>query len=345
MKVLDRLSLVYDSLGDDLSRMLYTYRLGYSLSGRNEMFVSKIIRTNVKINSFYNRVENLVAKKVIYGAGTRGRRLFDVCPRGDFECFIDKNTDAGNYYKGIPVINTDDFLSSYNGEYIIITSSEYKLSMLEVLKKYNVPEDKILNYCDVLDECYNDQYFDLPNICWCDEEVFIDMGCWNGDTDVLLKNKIGARLKKCIVFEASQGRFDICKQKLEENKINYEFIPKGAYSRQGTLVLKMADDGQVSTSVGRKYAVDVTSLDIVLKGEKCTFIKMDIEGAELEALIGSKDTIKQYAPKMAIAVYHKPEDIYTIPLKILEINPNYKFYLRHYQHTSLETVLYAIPID
>lgn len=48
MKVLDRLSLVYDSLGDDLSRMLYTYRLGYSLSGRNEMFVRKIIRTNFK---------------------------------------------------------------------------------------------------------------------------------------------------------------------------------------------------------------------------------------------------------------------------------------------------------
>ena len=69
---------------------------------------------------------------------------------------------------------------------------------------------------------------------------------------------------------------------------------------------------------------------------------MDIEGAELEALKGAEETIKRYRPKLAICVYHKPEDIVEIPKYILNINPDYKLYLRHYSDNAGETVLYAI---
>ena len=69
---------------------------------------------------------------------------------------------------------------------------------------------------------------------------------------------------------------------------------------------------------------------------------MDIEGAELEALQGGAKLIKKNHPKLAICVYHKPEDIYTIPQLLLEYNPNYTFYLRHYSLWRSETVLYAI---
>ena len=69
---------------------------------------------------------------------------------------------------------------------------------------------------------------------------------------------------------------------------------------------------------------------------------MDIEGAELEALKGAKETIKRNHPKLAICVYHKPEDIVDIPKFILELDPEYKLYLRHYSDNAGETVLYAI---
>jgi hypothetical protein len=73
------------------------------------------------------------------------------------------------------------------------------------------------------------------------------------------------------------------------------------------------------------------------------FIKMDIEGSELEALKGAKNTIKNQKPRLAISVYHKPEDIFEIPLYLKELVPAYKFYLRHDCLVNLtETVLYAM---
>lgn len=71
---------------------------------------------------------------------------------------------------------------------------------------------------------------------------------------------------------------------------------------------------------------------------------MDIEGAEYEALEGSKEILKRYSPKLAICLYHKPEDIYKLPLLIHEMNPNYKFYIRHYSDYRTDTLLYAIPM-
>lgn len=73
-----------------------------------------------------------------------------------------------------------------------------------------------------------------------------------------------------------------------------------------------------------------------------TFIKMDIEGAELAALKGAKNTIKMYKPKLAICVYHNPLDIIEIPKLIKEIEPSYKLYLRHYSKFYSDTILYAI---
>jgi hypothetical protein len=69
---------------------------------------------------------------------------------------------------------------------------------------------------------------------------------------------------------------------------------------------------------------------------------MDIEGAELEAIKGAKRIIEEQKPKLAICVYHKPEDIWELPELILSYNKEYKFYIRHYSYKDNETVLYAV---
>ena len=71
-------------------------------------------------------------------------------------------------------------------------------------------------------------------------------------------------------------------------------------------------------------------------------IKMDIEGAELDALYGAKNTIRKYKPLLAICVYHKREDMLTIPQYIKSIVPEYRFFLRAYEKTATELVLYAV---
>lgn len=72
---------------------------------------------------------------------------------------------------------------------------------------------------------------------------------------------------------------------------------------------------------------------------------MDIEGAELKALKGCREIIKNQQPDLAICVYHKVEDMHEIPRFINEMNPNYKFYLRHHSRGHGETVFYAIKSD
>lgn len=102
-------------------------------------------------------------------------------------------------------------------------------------------------------------------------------------------------------------------------------------------VSHIADDDEPADSF-----IEVAAVDDVLWDKDVTFIKMDIEGAELEALKGAGLTIQRCKPKLAICVYHKPEDIWEIPNLILDYYPDYKLYLRHYSLHFGETVLYAV---
>lgn len=88
--------------------------------------------------------------------------------------------------------------------------------------------------------------------------------------------------------------------------------------------------------------IEVVTLDDFVKNETISFIKLDIEGAELEALKGAKNIIKRDRPQMAICIYHKPEDIIDIPIYLKSILPNYRFYIRHKNIYFFDTILYCI---
>ena len=111
-----------------------------------------------------------------------------------------------------------------------------------------------------------------------------------------------------------------------------------SFSDTADVASHICDDGLQRISV---EALDQELL--VKRNEKVTFIKMDIEGAELETLKGARRIITEQKPKLAVCVYHKPEDIFTIPEYLRTLNPDYKFYLRHYTFAAWDTVLYAIP--
>ena len=93
-------------------------------------------------------------------------------------------------------------------------------------------------------------------------------------------------------------------------------------------------------SLSGKSLVSAVSLDSVIECAP-TFIKMDIEGAEYEALVGAERTIRLYKPRLAISVYHNKNDILRIPTLIKSFDPNYKLYLRCYGRGDIDTVLYA----
>ena len=81
----------------------------------------------------------------------------------------------------------------------------------------------------------------------------------------------------------------------------------------------------------------------MLDGDQATIIKMDVEGCEREAIWGSAHTIKKYAPKLMVSLYHRNEDIFELPLLIKKLNPDYKCYIRHQLYIpAWETNLYAV---
>ncbi|KOR29945.1 hypothetical protein TI04_07395 [Achromatium sp. WMS2] len=90
---------------------------------------------------------------------------------------------------------------------------------------------------------------------------------------------------------------------------------------------------------------DITSIDDYAKEhnlQKISMIKMDIEGAEMEALTGAVNTLRYMQPKLAISTYHKPEDIWEIPLFIKEQNSNYRLFFGHHTPMQEEAVYYAM---
>ena len=115
-------------------------------------------------------------------------------------------------------------------------------------------------------------------------------------------------------------------------------------------------DDQGSASHERDMAIDpgarvavggdlpMRTIDsLVAKGEveRVDFIKMDVEGSELQALVGAAASLRKWRPKLAISLYHRPEDFFSIPLWIDSLDCGYRFYLDHYSIHSEETVLYA----
>ena len=75
--------------------------------------------------------------------------------------------------------------------------------------------------------------------------------------------------------------------------------------------------------------MQTVTIDGLIKGRQTAFIKFDVEGAEAAAIEGGAKTIKEEKPLMNIACYHRSEDIFELPLKVLKLNPGYKVYMRH----------------
>ncbi|WP_312701298.1 FkbM family methyltransferase [Sedimentibacter sp.] len=188
------------------------------------------------------------------------------------------------------------------------------------------------------------QYFDNSIINFNKEEILIDAGGYTGDT---LEKFLSLNIpfKAYYLFEPDKGLMEQAKNKVQDIRVHY--INKGLFSKSGEVKFKttMGLDGHIIKE--NKYnedeidIIECVAIDTYIN-DKVTFIKMDIEGAELEALKGAEKTIKKYYPTLAISIYHKPSDYLDIFEYIRTLNPKYKFYLRQHANFYAENVLYAV---
>ena len=173
-------------------------------------------------------------------------------------------------------------------------------------------------------------YFDL-DVIKCDEnEVFVDCGCYTGDTVLEYISQYGKRYKSIYSYELTASTFETAKKNLEGLDRVY-LRNAGVSNTNGTLrmVVNAGDDGSANRlRDDGSVSCDVVRIDDDIE-EDITFIKMDIEGAEADALMGAERQIKRNKPKLAISLYHKKSDIINIPLLIKQMVPEYKLYIRN----------------
>lgn len=193
-------------------------------------------------------------------------------------------------------------------------------------------------------------YFSLPHMQLLSStdggnEIFIDCGAYDGETIKGFIEFSEGKYDKIYSFEPIPGYYKNTLQNIKNAGIQkVELIQKGVWSSKA--VFNFTDAGQASRiNDSGTIPVEVVAIDeIIPKNEKVTFIKMDVEGAEFEALKGAENTIRRCRPNLAICIYHKPTDVVEIPALITHFFSGYKFYIRHHHLILLEeTVLYALP--
>ncbi len=186
-----------------------------------------------------------------------------------------------------------------------------------------------------------EQYF--PSDIKLNYNRFINCGAYTGDT-VQQLNLLKGKIKSLICFEPDLQNYKILIDYLHsKDNIADEIIsfPCGVFDIEKIFNFSSGcRTASTLSDAGNDY-IQCVSLDNTLINFDVTFINMDIEGAELKALQGAEKILKKYKPDLAICVYHKPEDIWKIPLYINSLNLGYKFYLRNYTGFVYETVLYA----
>jgi FkbM family methyltransferase len=170
---------------------------------------------------------------------------------------------------------------------------------------------------------------------------FVDVGAFTGDT-ICNMVKRGFTFERVLALEPDPMNFPDLVKTVKRTGIAVSALAIGAGSETDVLCFSASGtSASVFDAAGDTY-VQVQRLDDLLIGQRADYVKMDIEGGELEAIRGLAGTISDQAPALAISVYHKPTDLTAIPAYLMELKPDYRFYLRTYAQSSFETVLYAV---
>jgi len=174
-----------------------------------------------------------------------------------------------------------------------------------------------------------------------DNEVYLDGGSFDGDTIRSFIDRVDGRFDAVYGFEPDPVTFAKLKSNFS-NEPRVHPIHAGLHSHAGTLRFRddasrgaiFAEDGEIK--------MPVTTIDDVLGNQRLTYVKMNIEGAEIDALKGGRNAIRKWQPRLAISVYHRASDLWRIPQLVSELVPDYRLFLRQHDGGVIETVLYAL---
>ena len=185
------------------------------------------------------------------------------------------------------------------------------------------------------------------------EETYVDLGAYNGDTLIEFLNETSMQFTKLYAMEPDAKNYRKLKRRLYMigSELLYAYNC-GAWDEDTSIVFSLRA-GRSSKAVpaagteglnpARFREVKMMKPDTMLGGAAATYIKYDVEGSEERAIKGTARTIADFHPKLNVALYHRNEDMFALPLLIHSLNKKYKLYLRHHPYIpDWDTNLYCI---
>lgn len=268
------------------------------------------------------------------------------------------NEKQGCYY-----YYSDIFYETGTALYAPTIDVFYEVHKKELNKAFNLMKNKtskncfmqrlaaiMKGRCGYLEFNNEEEYFPndpFPNIK--EGDLVIDVGISSYHPELLKYSELVGKTGKVIGFEASPIEYEKIQKNFDYEKYdNVEIVNLGLWDSETTL--KISDDIGGSSVVydflDRKHECKLVTLDSFVEKNNITrinYLKMDIEGAEPNALRGAVKTIKKFRPHLAICVYHEPAHLYSLINFIHSLDLYYDFYMCHHSTYLVETVMYAIP--
>lgn len=193
-------------------------------------------------------------------------------------------------------------------------------------------------------ETIEDQYFPRDIELSRGSNRLINCGSYDGDTVRRVLRHVG-KIEALACFEPDAENFAKLSDFLALNRggIADEVVafPCGVWSREA--MMRFAGGQRINSTLSQDGSVTIqcVALDHVIPNFRPTYINMDVESAEMEALRGASGLIAANKPDLAICVYHRPEHIFEIPAQVHGLGLGYRLFLRNYTGFPAETVLYA----
>lgn len=180
------------------------------------------------------------------------------------------------------------------------------------------------------------------------DTVFVDCGAYDGDTIRSFLAHQEGRFKSIFAFEPDPQSYQQLRTYVSslrpEDRERIHLFPVAVGEQRARLRFDAAGNMSSSFSAPGAIEVEVVPIDEVVKESGVPFyLKLDVEGAEGEALRGSEQLISRERPLLAISVYHRPDDLWQLPLQVAAQDLGYHFYLRTQGEDGTEVICYSLP--
>lgn len=365
-----KMKQLYDTLQDDLSRTLFWDRLKYDIAPCVENSVNLYVDgeefNEAQKREQYQMFEQLhdfhaQGKKVfLYGAGVFGRTIAELFQKDGvpFEGFCDTNAlKLPNSILGKKVYPPEYLFENANKCYVLISTTTYYSEIEEYLLQHNISQDHIIPFfAPQVSGAEKKQYFEFMDF-FRPGTAFVDGGCFDAADSYYFAQCCEGAYSKIFAFEPDKSNAQHCVENAKQwNLKNFDLIPAGLSNVSDTVLFATGNgegghiiDPQKDEMRLFDFAdhsipyetIELSTVDETVQNVQVGFIKLDIEGAELDALHGAQHTLMRDKPLLAICLYHKAGDMLAIMDYLHSLVPEYRFWIRHYSKLQCDTVLYA----